>query len=755
MPKSLVIVESPTKAKTISKYLGKDYIIESSAGHIKNLPERKLGINVDSGYTPEYETIKGKADVIKKIKDAAKKADQVFLATDPDREGEAIAWHLAKEVGKPDSSIHRVLFHEITRDAVIESISNPIRIDDKLVEAQQARRVMDRIVGYQVSPFLWKAIYRGLSAGRVQTAALRLLCEREKEISAFETKEYWSFTGLFKTQTSPAFPAKLFKIDQQAPDIPDEAAASRLNDAILAQSYQIGSVETREVRRNPGAPFITSTLQQDASNRLRFSTKKTMSVAQQLYEGVELDSGEVVGLITYMRTDSVRVSEQAIQAVRSHIATAYGVEYLPKSPRQYKTKKSAQDAHEAIRPTSLNLDPKSVKKSLTADQFKLYELIWNRFVASQMESARFDQTTVDITGGPFQFRATGRVTRFSGFLAVYGDVATEKDSEPDDQNTENGSLPAGLTSGQRTQLTGLTPKQNFTKPPARYTEASLVSELESKAIGRPSTYSSIISTLIDRKYAELKERKFQATEIGMNVYDILVTSFPDLFSYDFTARMEEFLDEIAEGKKQYKAVLDGFYLPLQKQLEGLKKEVTSIRQQMTESSDVICDKCGSPMIIRWGKNGKFLACSNFPACKNTRSLTEPTAAETPKEEPEYIGRACPTCQNPLVKRKGRFGLFIACSTYPVCKYTERIEAPADSLMPCPSCGKGTVREKKSRKGKIFYGCDNYPACDFALWDKPVPGACPSCGHGYRLLKRSKTGDQILCPQCQSSEPAPA
>lgn len=748
MAKSLVIVESPTKAKTISKYLGSDFIIESSAGHIKNLPESKLGIDIENAYTPEYVTIKGKNDVIKKLVDLAAKSKTVYIATDPDREGEAIAWHIAQAIGKKNTSIHRVMFHEITKDAVKSSIENPIKIDEKMVEAQQARRVMDRIVGYQVSPFLWKAIYKGLSAGRVQTVAMRLISEREREIAEFKPVEYWSLTGKFKTAASLPFGAKLFRIAGNEAIISSESEAKAHVDQIKKETFHISSVEKKEVKRHPGAPFITSTLQQDASSRMRFNTKKTMMVAQQLYEGVELSNGESVGLITYMRTDSVRVSETAVQAARVYIHDQFGKEYVPQSPRQYKTKKSAQDAHEAIRPTSLEYDPRSVKKSLTPDQFKLYELIWNRFVASQMESAVFDQTTVDVSGGNYQFRATGRVVKFSGFLAVYGDSNEEKESGEGEDNDDSALLPKELSSGQKTDLLDLLSKQNFTKPPARFTEASLVKELEANGIGRPSTYAGIVSTLVERKYAELKERKFFATEIGLSVNDILIENFKDIFSYDFTAKMEENLDGIAEGKKPYLKVLDSFYHPLQKTLDHLHGQVGTIKKQLVEATDVLCEKCGSPMVIRWGRNGRFLACSNFPACKNAKSLDEPGTPSVDKAEPELTGQDCPTCGKPLVFRKGKFGKFISCSGYPACKYSENIQGEKKTLIPCPKCKEGQVEEKRSKRGKIFFGCNKYPGCDFALWDRPVPEICPTCSHSYLLEKTTRSGTTRSCPNCE-------
>ena len=740
MAKSLVIVESPTKAKTISKYLGKDFYIESSAGHIKNLPESKLGIDVENGYVPEYVTIKGKADVIKKLVEKAGKSDQVYIATDPDREGEAIAWHIAREIKKKASNVHRVMFHEITKEAVKKAIATPGKIDEKLVEAQQARRVMDRIVGYQVSPFLWKAVYKGLSAGRVQTVALRLLCEREREIADFTPEEFWSLTGTFLTSKKNEFLAKLHKISNKNFTIKTETDSKATAEEIKKQSYEITSVEKKEVKRNPGAPFITSTIQQEASIRLRFTTKRTMMIAQQLYEGIELDNGEAVGLITYMRTDSVRVSDEAVQSVREYINSSYGKEYLPKTARVYKTKKSAQDAHEAIRPTSLQYEPKKIKKSLTDEQFKLYSLIWNRFVASQMESAVFDQTTVDITGGKFTFRAVGSIQKFSGFLAVYEDV-DEKEVENDD-DAENAKLPAELAEKQKVDLKKLAQKQHFTKAPPRYSEASLVKELEANGIGRPSTYSGIIATLTERKYAELKERRFHATQVGLSVNDILIKSFPHIFDYDFTAKMEDKLDGIAEGNSKYIKVLDEFYHPLQKILSGLN--IKSIKKSMEEETDEKCPKCGSSMIIKWGRNGKFMACSNYPECKSTRAINaDNTVKEEPKVEP--LGRNCPTCGNELVARTGRFGRFIACSTYPKdCKYTERIIEESKIIMPCPKCGENKVSEKRSKKGKIFFGCNGYPKCDFALWDRPVLEPCPKCKNTYLLLKIKKGEQYKYC-----------
>lgn len=739
MAKSLVIVESPTKAKTISKYLGKDYLIESSAGHIKNLPESKLGIDVEGTYLPEYVTIKGKADVIKKLVTAATKSDQVYIATDPDREGEAIAWHIAEEIKKKNPHIHRVMFHEITKDAVKKSLANPGKIDNQLVEAQQARRVMDRIVGYQVSPFLWKAVYKGLSAGRVQSVALRLLCEREREIADFVPEEYWQISGLFLSSQKNEFTAKLHKISGKNFTLKNEDEAKHAVSDIKKQEYHISSIEKKEVKRNPVPPFITSTLQQEASIRLRFTTKRTMIIAQQLYEGIELDNGETVGLISYMRTDSVRVSEEAISTAREYIQNHFGKEYLPKTARHYKTKKSAQDAHEAIRPTSTAFEPKKIKRSLTDEQFKLYNLIWNRFIASQMESAVFDQTTVDIEGGKYIFRAVGSITKFNGFLAVYEDVQEKSDSTEEDDNAK---LPSELAVKQKLDLKKINSKQSFTKAPPRYSEASLVKELEANGIGRPSTYSGIVATLTERKYAEIKERRFYATEIGLSVNDILQQHFPKIFDYDFTAKMEDKLDEIADGSMKYKKVLDEFYLPLQKVLSGLN--IKTIKKSMEEETTEKCPNCGSPMIIKWGRNGKFMACSNYPECKTTKAIN---ADNTPKEEikVEPIGRNCPTCGNELVMRPGRFGKFIACSTYPTnCKYTERIVDESKIIMPCPKCGENKVSEKRSKKGKIFFGCNGYPKCDFALWDRPVLEPCPKCKNKYLLVKVKKAETYKYC-----------
>lgn len=705
-----------------------------------------MGIKIEENYSPEYVTIKGKNDVIKKLVAGAAKSEIIYIATDPDREGEAIAWHIANEIRskmKKGGQIKRVLFHEITKEAVKQSIAHPIDIDEKMVDAQQARRVMDRIVGYQVSPFLWKTIYRGLSAGRVQTVALRLICEREKEIGDFVPQEFWSVTGWFKSATSDAFSTKLNKIAGKDFSIPNESESKKVVKDILAQTYHISSIVKKEVKRNPAPPFITSTLQQEASQRLRFTAKKTMMVAQQLYEGVELESGEAVGLITYMRTDSVRSSDESIQAARKFIFDTYGNEFVPKNPRQYKTGKSAQDAHEAIRPTNMDLHPKKIKKSLTADQAKLYELVWNRFIASQAETAIFDQTTVDISGGIFTFRAQGKVTKFQGFLAVYEDI-----DDPESEKEDESKIPVGLIENQKMDLNKLEPKQNFTKPLPRYTEAGLVKELESNGIGRPSTYAGIITTLTDRKYVDMKERKFYATDLGLNVNELLVKTFPELFDYEFTAKMEDNLDQIAEGNLEYKGVLDKFYIPLQKTLEGVKDQIKSLKSSMTEKTEFVCEKCGSAMVIKFGKNGKFLACSNFPTCRNTKSLDAPN--EKSSDEPEYVGRECPNCKSQLIIKKGRFGKFIACANYPECKYTEQIQVAADNIMLCPKCKVGHIQERKSKKGKVFFGCTSYPACDFASWDRPILEACPSCKHGYLLQKVRKAGTTKSCPECNHS-----
>jgi DNA topoisomerase-1 len=737
--KALIIVESPAKAKTINKYLGKEYYVEASVGHIKNLPKSKLGIDVENGFRPEYETINGKDEVVHRLRDHATKAKAVFLATDPDREGEAIAWHIAKEVEDVNQNIYRVLFHEITERGITEAMQHPSKIDANLVDSQQARRAMDRLVGYKISPFVWKTVYYGLSAGRVQSVALRLLCEREEAINSFIAEEYWSIVGEFRTPGSDPFFAKLFKITGEDPKIPDSTTAEDYVNDIRKQRYAIADLQIKSVKRNPPAPFITSTMQQEAARRLRFSSKRTMMMAQKLYEGIDLGPEGRVGLITYMRTDSTRLSEDAVKEVREYIYNNYGKEYLPHDPRLFKKGKASQDAHEAIRPTSTKYAPKKVKKYLDEEIFLLYELIWNRFVACQMSAAVFDQTTVDVQGGDYLFRATDTLPKFRGFLQVYDDIAEENDKENGEDPVSK--LPANLKVLDHASLTNVIPNQHFTKPPGRFTESSLVKELEALGIGRPSTYALIVDTIQARKYVEQKERRLYPTELGMAVNRLLVQNFPHIFNVAFTAKMEEELDTIAAGKQPYTKVMEDFYHPFMRDVEGVDKRSSAIKKSLQEKTDETCDLCGKPMIIKWGRNGRFMACSGYPTCKNTKPL--------PGEQQQtahMTGMKCELCGGDMVVKGGKFGAFMGCSNYPTCRNTK----PISIGVQCPKCKDGYVIERKTKRKRVFYGCSRYPDCDFASWDKPVDQVCDTCGNQYMVLKFNQTrGEFLSCPSCKA------
>lgn len=738
--KSLIIVESPAKAKTINKFLGTDYLVEASVGHIKNLPKSKIGIDVERGFRPEYETIKGKDEVIARLRTHARAARAVFLATDPDREGEAIAWHIAKEIEEDNGNVFRVMFNEITERGVTEAMQHPMKVDENLVDSQQARRVMDRLVGYKISPFIWKTVFYGLSAGRVQSVAVRLICEREVAIGSFVPDEYWSLVGEFRTPSSEPFFAKLFKVAGEDPVITDGTTAEGYLNDVRKQAFSIADVQKKPIRRNPGPPFITSTLQQEAARRLRFHAKRTMMLAQKLYEGIDLGDEGRVGLITYMRTDSTRVSDDAVNDVRSFIYENYGKEYLPAEARLFKKAKASQDAHEAIRPTSMRHTPKAVKKYLEGEMFELYELIWNRFVACQMSAAVFEQTTVDVRGGEYVFRATDSIPQFRGFLQVYDDVAEEADRTPEDEDPVS-KLPGNLRVDDSAQLLNVLPNQHFTKPPGRFTESNLVKELEALGIGRPSTYALIVDTIQARKYVEQRERRLYPTDLGIAVNQILVQNFPHLFSVEFTARMEEELDTIASGKQTYHQVMEDFYHPFIKDLEGVDKRSASIKKSLQESTDEKCELCGKPLIIKWGRNGRFMACSGYPACKNTRPL--PAEAALTKHA---IGVKCDLCGGDMVVKGGRFGAFLGCSNYPTCKNTR----PLSIGVKCPKCTTGDVIERKTKRKRVFYGCSRYPDCDFASWDKPVAQICDTCGSTYMVVKYNQSrGEYLLCPSCKA------
>ncbi|MGC2658339.1 MAG: type I DNA topoisomerase, partial [Bryobacteraceae bacterium] len=700
MAKSLVIVESPTKAKTIGKYLGKQYVVKASLGHIKDLPKNDLAVDVDNDFKPKYEVIEGKKKLIAELKQAAKGVDSIYLAADPDREGEAICWHLKEELEPKKSdkpAVFRVMFNEITANAVKKAFDKPMQVNVHLVEAQQARRILDRLVGYKISPLLWDKVRRGLSAGRVQTVALRLIVEREREIRAFEKEEYWTLDVALNAKKPPVLTARLSKRNNETPKLGDEATTSGIVADLDDADYTVVSVATREKRRNPVPPFITSTLQQESSRKLRFSVKRTMMLAQGLYEGKEIGNEGSVGLITYMRTDSTRVSEDALTEVRAMIGERYGTEYLPGTAIIYKSKKDAQDAHEAVRPSSVLRTPESVEGFLAEDELKLYRLIWMRFVASQMMPAVFDQTTIEVSAqgksnADYLFRATGSVPKFNGFLKVYQEG---KDTIDEDDEELKHKLPA-VTEGEQLKFKSIHPEQHFTEPPPRYNEATLVKKLESDGVGRPSTYASILSTIQDREYVKKEGGKFVPTELGMVVTDLLLESFNNLFDVKYTARMEEELDEIEDGKIEWQTAMADFYGRFQKDLEHAARHMTDIKR-MEKPTDLICEKCGKPMVIKWGKHGSFIACTGYPECTNTRELTVDLpdidkADLTEQDEQEY----CENCGRPMVLKKGRFGQFFACSGYPDCKTTKQIggEQRKDVQLEekCPQCGSNLVQK---------------------------------------------------------------
>jgi DNA topoisomerase-1 len=747
---ALVVVESPAKAKTIKKYLGSGYVVKASVGHIKDLPKAKTAIDVENDFRPEYVVIEGKKKVIAEIKAAAKKVDQVLLAPDPDREGEAIAWHIAEEIRPANSNIRRVLFNEITKKAVNEAIQHPIDLDVRKFESQQARRLLDRLVGYEISPVLWSKVRRGLSAGRVQSVAVRLVAEREAEIKAFRPEEYWTIESQVEGSLPPPFTARVVRLDGQKPALVDEGQASLVTNLINQATLRVTAVERRERRKNAPAPFITSRLQQEASSKLRFSPKRTMGLAQRLYEGIELGEEGPTGLITYMRTDSTRLSDDAVADVRTWIAARYGQASVPAEPNVFKTKKSAQDAHEAIRPTSTKYDPETVRTLLshsgggrdereTEDLIKLYTLIWNRFVACQMAPAIFDQTSIEIEAGRVGLRASGQVMRFPGYLEVYAEA--QEDAAPSDEEG-SGSLP-DIKEGETLKLISTKPEQHFTQPPPRYSEATLVRELEEKGIGRPSTYAAILSTIQDRGYVEKKEGRLWPTELGVVVNGLLIKSFPNIVSTDFTAQMEEQLDQVEEGAVDWVKLLRDFYDPFQRDVATAKVEMRDLKRE-EEATDEVCEKCGKPMVIKWGRNGYFLACSGYPECRNTKEYTRNADGTlTVHATTRPSDQTCPNCQSPMVIRRGRFGEFLACSRYPECKTTSPVSLGVNC--PRPDCG-GYLTEKRSRKGKIFFGCSNYAKtkCDFVSWDRPVPKPCPQCGAAFVVQKVSRAGVRLRC-----------
>src|SRR5215471_17517116 len=623
--KSLVIVESPAKANTINKYLGKDFVVKASLGHVKDLPKSKLGVDLENDFEPVYDVIPGKEKVVKDLRAAAKSAGRILLAADPDREGEAICQHLKEILDGSKAEVYRVLFNEITPKAIRAAVENPGRINKHIVDAQQARRILDRLVGYQVSPLLWDKVRRGISAGRVQTVALRLIVEREREIHAFVPEEYWSIIAKLEGQEPPPFDARLAKFKGKTAEVKTQAEADHVLNIVKNSDFLVESVVTKEKKRNPVPPFTTSKLQQDAARRLRFTVKKTMMLAQRLYEGIELGEEGRIGLITYMRTDSTRISDEAMQMVRSYVSDVYGGPYLPEKPVIYKSKKDAQDAHEAIRPTFVGRRPDDLKPFLSEDELKLYRLIWTRFIASQMNPAIYDQTTAEISVKDYLFRASGRVMKFDGFLKVYEESSEEdgKPLEPDDE--QDITLPP-LRQGEKLRLIEMMPRQHFTEPPPRYTEASLVKALEEKGIGRPSTYATILTTIQDREYVTKDQNKFKPTELGAVVTEMLVKHFEDIFDVQYTARMEEELDEVEDGKMTWVEALDEFYKKFEKDLKQASKNMENLKKQEIPT-DEVCEKCGSPMVIKWGQFGRFMACSAYPDCKNTKEITTDEAAK--------------------------------------------------------------------------------------------------------------------------------
>ncbi len=821
MSKGLVIVESPTKAKTIEKYLGKGYTVEASFGHVRDLPKSTLGVDIANGFATDYVVIPGKEKVVAKLKKLAASADAIYLAPDPDREGEAIAAHLAFELddsgkGKkkakklkkgeeaPPPRIQRVTFNEITKRAVQAAFEHPRAIDQNLVDAQQARRVLDRLVGYQVSPLLWDKVRRGLSAGRVQTVALRLIVEREREIKAFQKVEYWTIDATLAGNKPPSFDARFVGKGEEKVEVNNGEDAEKIRAALEKSDWVVRSVDKKERRRNAAPPFTTSKLQQDSSRKLRFSVKRTMMIAQRLYEGVELGEEGLVGLITYMRTDSTRVAPEAIQEVHEYVGKEYGPTYLPETPNTFKEKKDSQGAHEAIRPTSAMRHPDQMKQYLKEDEFKVYKLIWQRFVASQINPAVFDQTTVDIDAKNgnevFWFRVTGSVLKFDGFLRVYEESKEGKDEEDEELKHK---LPA-LEAGQKLTLKELKPEQHFTEPPPRFNEASLVKELEERGIGRPSTYAAILTTIQERQYVQKIGGKFSPTEIGLVVTDLLVENFRDIFDLQYTARLEENLDEIEEGKEKWQDALADFYKKFLKDLKYAEKHMENIKR-MEKPTDEKCERCGAPLVIKWGKHGSFYACSTYDKeNKDTCTFTKENPINLPDLDSADVQETtqeeyCENCGRVMVLKRGRFGQFMACTGYPDCKTTRRLDQgkkvpdiPLDELCPkcgrnmmirhgrygefttcsgypeckyvkqnfigvkCPECKDGDLVEKRARKGNTFYGCGNYPNCKFTSAHKPIAEKCPACGSEYLVEKNLKAGPVIACPnkECDFERPAP-
>ncbi len=746
MTKPLIIVESPTKIKTLKKYLGKHFKIAASAGHIRDLPIKNLGIDIDKDFKAKYVNIKDKSKVIANLKTLAKNTTDVYLAPDPDREGEAIAFHIMDILKKKDRKFHRILIHELTQKGIEQALENPGVPDVHKYDAQQARRKLDRLVGYQISPLLWQKVQRGLSAGRVQSVAVKIICDREREIRKFEPEEFWTIDADLMADLPPEFSASLIKINRKKAKIKNEEQSSGIVRDLNNASFTVSEVKAKTIKRNPQPPFITSKLQQDAINRLRFSAKKTMIVAQQLYEGIEIGTGGPEGLITYMRTDSTRISPDAAHEAMQYISQEIGPEYALKQPRYFKNKNKAQDAHEAIRPTSVFHAPEKIESFLTPDQFKLYDLIWKRFVSSQMAQALIDQKTILIqAGAAYLFSVAGSTVKFPGFMKIYSQNNTSKDN--DIQNLPD------VEAGTVLKRLAIHPKQHFTKPPPRFSEASLVKELERNGIGRPSTYATILTVIRDKGYVDLVNRYFIPSELGFIVNDLLVASFPTVLNISFTARLENNLDDVEGGRMEELELLNQFYSSFKQSLDAASENMVSVKGVGLDTA-LDCPECGSELKIKIGRNGHFLACIGYPDCSFTSNYTRDdkgTISIVEKQVDNTKVKDCIKCGKPMVQKEGRFGLFLACTGYPECKHTESVNAASQSSSigvncPEPDC-KGAIVEKKSKRGKLFYGCSAYPECSFASWDKPVDRTCPECSSPYLVEKETKKdGKFFKCPQ---------
>jgi DNA topoisomerase-1 len=788
MGKSLLIVESPTKARTLNRYLGDRFDIRASVGHIKDLPENELGIDIENGFEPYYKVIKGKEKVIKDLRKAAKEAESIYLAPDPDREGEAIAWHIAEELRSSRKDIYRVLFNELTRNAIETSLKKPGELDQQKFEAQLARRLLDRLVGYQISPILWDKLRRGLSAGRVQSVALRLICEREAEILAFDSEEYWTITALLEGEVEPQFEARLWRRGDEKIKISNQEQASKLVAALEQVSYQVVKVEKKTRSRTPAPPFITSTLQQEAARKLRYTAQRTMAIAQRLYEGIELGTKGAVGLITYMRTDSTRIAKEAVADGRSWIQDNLGAEYLPKKAPVYPSRRGTQDAHEAIRPTAVARTPEAMASYLKKEELALYELIWKRFVASQMSPAQLDQTVMQVAAGEFILRASGTVIRFPGFMQLY-----IEGSDNGEAGLEEGLKLPDLKEGSSLKLMELKPKQHFTQPPPRFTEASLIRELEEKGIGRPSTYASIMGVIQKKEYTKKEKGRFIPTELGMLVNDLLVANFPEVLNVAFTAQMEVKLDQVESGSQGWLQVIEEFYQRFHQAVERAQTEMTDVKRAGVPT-DIGCEQCGKKMHIRWGKNGLFLSCSGYPDCKNSKNFARDSKGKIQAATEGEVRGKCELCNRDMVEKSGRFGTFLACTGYPECKNTRSLKEDrgegkdkavqyTDEI--CDKCGgrfvvrnsrlgvpflacekyprcrntrsigtgvacpqptcEGELVERASKKGRRFYGCNRFPKCRFVSWSRPVDKECPKCGNPYILVRQSKGEEYLACP----------